>query len=165
MVYWRDGYVVVGFPRCGTTSLMNKLPKGTPRFESAYIDNSLRDSHNLHPERRPVFIIREPVERTWSVFCYDKIYDHMTLEEWLLKGYKNTNPVVQADYGYFINKWKHQNPIIVKLESFGEQMKVLNKRTRHRPMNKEERTILERHLYNAVTKYQSLATNDEGEIR
>lgn len=165
-------YAVVGFPKCGTVSLQSRLPPDTPRYEWAYLTFGKDAFLHRFPNTRPIFITRDPVERTWSAYCYFDVFTKMGLEEWLQNGVGKCDqrlgihdPVKCANYGYYINQWRDLNPIVIKLEDYKKKLPRKNVGGKYRYMNDKERKILEKYLYNDIKRYDSLTTNDEGILR
>ncbi len=121
---------VVGFPKCGTVSLEKYLKRKFPepqisvvRFEYAWKRHGVKAYEEKHSNKRPVIIVRNPVDRILSAFRYFEFYKKMSLEEFLKDkvdhdGRLGTgDPIECSDYQKWINKWMHLDPIVVKLET------------------------------------------------
>lgn len=122
--------IIVGFPKCGTVSLEKYLKRKYPepdtsvvRFEYAWKREGAKACEEKHSNKRPVIIVRNPVDRIWSAFRYFEFYKKMSLEEFLKNkvdhdGRLGTgDPIECSDYQKWIDKWMHLNPIVVKLET------------------------------------------------
>lgn len=115
---------------------------------------------DTYPDRQPVFIVRNPVERTWSAYRFFKMHEKMSLEEFLKpkpiydQRLGIDDPIRQSDYMKYMEKWMDLNPRIVKLES----MKLPRKNTTEifRKMNDGERKLLEQVLEDSIKKYHEI---------
>jgi hypothetical protein len=133
----RTKYLVIGFPKCGQTSLAEYLHK---RFGSE--NNADRGEIIWKPDGielfekngyaeagyRPVIIIRDPIERIWSDWNHlGRGYGFKTFEDYIynekqegLGGLGEYNPIERSNYEKYIKRWAKYDPLVLELE----QMKL-----------------------------------------
>ena len=79
---------VIGFPKCGTVSLEKYLKRkfldiSVIRYEAIWLRVGVQEYEEKHNNKRPVIIVRNPVDRIWSAFRYFNFYKTMSLEDFL----------------------------------------------------------------------------------
>jgi len=138
----QNKFVIVGFPKCGQSSLIEylrvkyNLPivgrDGAPLVtKSEFIWHYDAFEKMLKWEERGykcVIIKRDPVERIWSSYNYFGYREKMTYEEYLnFEGYTNLlgeeNPIKQSRYSYWMRQLLYFSPIIFKLEEVSKDPK------------------------------------------
>lgn len=170
----RIKYLVIGFPKCGQTSLAEYLHK---RFGSENVADRAEiiwKSDGVHLFEingyaelgyRPIVIIRDPIERIWSDWNHlGRGYGFKTFEEYIsnrnnvgLGGLGEYNPIVRSNYEKFIKRWKKYDPIVLELEemqknpNFGHQNKGDLYSDDYEPMPQHYRELCESLLTVEVT--------------
>jgi hypothetical protein len=126
-------YLVIGFPKCGQTSLVEYLIKRlggesvADRAEIIWKPDGLElFEKNGYAEigYRPVIIIRDPIQRIWSDWNHlGRGYGFKTFEDYIanqkqtdLGGLGEYNPITRSNYEKFIKRWQKYNPIVLELE-------------------------------------------------
>lgn len=159
-------YLVIGFPKCGQTSLAEYLHK---RFGSENVADRAEiiwkpDGINLFEingyaenNYRPIIIIRDPVERIWSDWNHlGRGYGFKTFEEYIanrqqtdLGGLGEYNPVTRSHYEKYIKRWRKYDPIVLELEdmmknpNFGHRNKGEEHYDQYEPMPQHYRQLCE----------------------
>jgi len=119
--YWynKDKYVIIGFSRCGTTALSRYMHCSHP--EIAY--EGITDYYIKHyTNHQPVFLLRDPVEKLWSMYNYFLFFKNLSYDDFL--NYSNKRDINiggydiigQCDYEKYIEPFRKFNPIVYKLE-------------------------------------------------
>ena len=131
--------LIIGFPKCGSSSLRTYLTKkfvNVISFQDASLYDSDWESKCLgkckQPNTLPVIIIRDPYERIWSAYWWSKKWGvDISFEEFLSrKGDGVTlspedrvdisagisNPVEACDFWKYIKKAEACNPLILRFE-------------------------------------------------
>lgn len=120
-----DKCIIVGFPKCGTTSLEAYLSnKGVDvlRHESLFCaGEGFGSYHTYNPiewykqnasDREIVFILREPVERIFSLYNYKRHHqegDHYQIKESLKDALLNRPYLVeQSNYDKYLDMWQRK---------------------------------------------------------
>ena len=155
--YWynKDKYVILGFSKCGTTSLSRWLHCSHPEIGYSGTEEYLKN----YSKCRPVFILRNPVDRIWSMYCYHGIFKRMSFEEMLnFKSDKYQNVgcndcIEQSDYLKYIEPFKQYDPIIYRLEFWGQYMEKDWRGTNTKKIPKEFRKMIEERLKDANIYY------------
>ena len=156
-------YIIVGCRKCGTTSLEEYLKEKYPNDHVVRRERlfTRRDGPQIfeaeHPNYKPVIILRDPVDRTWSDYNYQKYkrhegksHRHGLIEACKEERYDPTTGersiILQSQYDHWMKGWKKFNPLIYHLEDvskregFPHQWK--NEDTRYRDMLPAEREII-----------------------
>ena len=128
-------YIIIGCRKCGTTSLekymKEKWHADVIRWEQLFTRiDGVAEYEAKYSDRKPVIILRDPVERTWSDFQYQ----HKMKQEGLPKDLAGAckehryDPVMgergvllQSQYALWIKAWKKFDPIIYHLEAIREE--------------------------------------------
>lgn len=119
-------YVIVGFIKCGQTSLIKKL-----KDEGHTVEKLECVTHPLgpkmikknYPGHQVIILKRDPIKRIWSqyLFLKEKRLYNKSFEEYL-EWYRphhfwfNENPIYQSHYAEHIPRWQEMNPIIYEFE-------------------------------------------------
>ena len=138
---------MIGFPKCGQTSLAEYLIKRlggefvADRAEIIWREDGLKqfeENGYLENNYRPVIIIRDPIERIWSDWNHlGRGYGFATFEEYLanekpIGGFGEYNPIKRSNYDKWIKQWAKYNPIVLELEQM-----MLNPNFKHRNKGEE----------------------------
>ena len=126
---------IVGFAKCGSTSLRTYLRQKYTRCEvtsfplgaSLYSDywESKVLPKALSPDILIVIIKRDPYERIWTAFWWGKKFGNKNTFPEFLRQRKTSDveitaglndPIIACDYDRFIRKAEPCNPIVVKFE-------------------------------------------------
>ena len=135
----KPGFIIIGFSKCGQTSLETYLNKRYPslinrKLENAWAQNAVETYLEKygHAKYQPIFITRDPIERIWSGYHYfhwdskELPYrEQYTFPEYLeLKDYRyhigELNPISQSNYSKWIRPWLKLNPIVISVEDMEE---------------------------------------------
>lgn len=125
-------YLVIGFPKCGQTSLAEYLHKrfgsenNADRGEIIWKPDGIElfEKNGYAENYRPVIIIRDPIKRIWSDWNHlGRGYGFKTFEEYLQNkkqegfgGLGEYNPVKRSNYEKYIKRWAKYDPIVLELE-------------------------------------------------
>lgn len=114
----KDKYVILGFSRCGNTSLSKYLQCAHP--EIGY--NGTEEYLRVYPQCIPVFIIRNPVDRIWSLYHFFDYFKRWDFERFL--DFKNErwhgvgcNDVIeQSNYAKYIESFIPYDAVVYRFE-------------------------------------------------
>ncbi len=122
-------YIIIGCRKCGTTSLekhMKARGDDVVRWEQLFTrTDGVAQYEAKHKDRKPVIILRDPVERTWSDFQYQHHMKREGLPKDLGEACKEHryDPVMgergillQSQYSLWMENWKKFKPIVYWLE-------------------------------------------------
>ncbi len=162
-------YLIVGCRKCGTTSLEKYLKakhgednvKREERFFTRYDGPCVYEEKFL--DYKPVIILRDPVERAWSDYNYQKYKMRegvaCTEGDQLIRacGEARYDPVtgergiiLQSQYEDWMKKWKKFNPLVYHLEDVSKRKEFphewKNDDERYRAILPAEREIIMRFL-------------------
>jgi len=126
---------IIGFPKCGSSSLRLYLRMRFPQCEVASFPGQSLYHSEWNPARfldrivQSFIIIRDPYERTWSAYWWSRKYipKHIpmpTFENFLKHGLDHhsahtsgtDNPIQACDYWKYIKKAESLKPIILRFE-------------------------------------------------
>lgn len=120
-------FVIIGFPKCGTTSLQRYMTKKYPsvcthRNEIIYSNRCSRIWSDRFSQCIPVIVTRDPIERIWSAYRYYSWTRSIPFEKWVanidpINMTGTTNPIESIKYGKFIEPMLKYKPIILYLEN------------------------------------------------
>ncbi len=128
---------VIGFPKCGTMSLVEWLKKKYPndtisRPENIYIDVRMPKQYEKWYEIDCWAITRDPVSRIKSGIQYwpevTKRYNEKGIRGVLegFKRYENVgfkNPIQQSNYDYYVKKFERERGAYVRVVKFEDMIK------------------------------------------
>jgi len=140
---------IIGFPKCGSTSLRTYFRARYPKIEVAsFPGTSLYDPDWLvncggrcsQPDTLSVIITRNPVERLWSAYWWSQKWNtgsmrHPTFEkflhwkppkEWRYVTSGLIDPIDCCDYEKYMKKAYKFNPIILRLEDMQKNLNFTN---------------------------------------
>lgn len=119
-------YIIIGFPKCGTSSLYQYLTNKHPdkkihRRELIWRDDGVEEFERRYNGCTPVIITRDPVYRILSAYNYYEWLKGTDLIEWInnkkpINQIGTNSPIEASKYENFIKRFTHLNPIIYKLE-------------------------------------------------
>lgn len=156
-------YIIIGCRKCGTTSLekfMKNEKLDVIREERLFTRTDGFDVwKGLYSDRRPVIILRDPVERAWSDYCYQKYMkseaSSLSLEEKCEeKRYDpvmgDRNIIMQSRYEQWLKPWRKAEPVIYRLEEMKKIPEFPHewKNDQKREMTQKDRKTLEGYLEN-----------------
>ena len=142
---------IVGFPRCGQTSMQEYLHRGQDwqidKRECIWNKNMDKTLKELQDNMIEIIVVkRDPVKACWSSYWYFKEESkEMTYEEWLVhKDYREhlgeRNPISCYNYDKWLKGLEKYNPTIYDLEDYTgiERFQQLNKVTTHKMTESQE---------------------------
>jgi len=118
------GYVIVGFARCGQNSLehwLQKRQRNCVKYECMEWEKlGLDECKKRHKGKIPIIITRDKADRAWSMYYYASMYVKMSWLQFLkVPNWEYThvmNPVEFGHYENFINRWRWEDPVILRFE-------------------------------------------------
>jgi len=128
----KDAYLIIGFPKCGTTSLIsylkNKFPKATVQKSEIIYDETGIAHYKKHcMGMTPVIITRNIADKLWSAFFFFKFDKQIEFEDFLHQEdtlWQNlgwNNPIEQANHDKYIKPWLKYDPIIFDMDTLKEE--------------------------------------------
>jgi hypothetical protein len=118
--YWynKDKFVILGFSRCGTTTLSRFMHCSHPEIGYSGTEEYLKN----YSQCRPVFLTRHPIDRIWSMYNYHRYFQNYTFEGFL--DFKSdlwhnvgcNDCIEQSNYSKYIEPFTQYDPITIKLE-------------------------------------------------
>lgn len=112
--------VVIGFSKCGITSLKRYLGCANP--EIAYRDDGIDDYLRNYSDCTPHIITRDPVKRVWSAYNYFPILRQMSFEKFLdhrgreWQGVGCDDVIDACDYEKYVDRWRPYGVVVHRLE-------------------------------------------------
>lgn len=116
---------IVGVSKCGTVALKTYLERQgheVIRHESMFWDGGVEKHLKEYKDYQALFILRDPIERSWSHFWYkryhqkgDRLEIKCDFEEALVK-----HPEIYkfSDYQKWLKEWILAKPIVLNLETY-----------------------------------------------
>jgi len=149
-------YAIIGFPKCGTVSLENKLieeygKENVIRIVPELIWNNKGPKIMMeqYKDYTPVIITRDPADRIWSAFKYYTQFKRMWFEKFLRGNnvrYKSIGcyqPIYQSDYNMYISRFK--DPIVYSLEELQQDPDFPHEnKTKRKKMPQKYRDLVNR---------------------
>lgn len=164
-------FAVIGFPKCGTMSLVGYLKNKYPKCEVTRPENIYEEPKEPHlllkwREWECVSITRNPIDRIHSGHQYFTVLRQSSIEDVLSSKFHNSknymnvgfrDAIKQSDYTYYIKEFQRNHGVKVTNYRFEDLMKDpdfphINETI---PENKREWTDIER-------EYVQTALNDAG---
>ena len=165
-------YYIVGIHKCGTTSVKKLLESHgheVIRQESSFWDawkggGSSLALHNFRMRNdagfqkhdsdlesfdKLIFVLRDPVKRTWSHYNYKKYHQegdrqqiHVSFEEPL---FFHPELLLHSYYDYWVNLWNPDEVIWLEemIEKHGDEMPQLTKSIYHEELTNERINLIE----------------------
>jgi len=98
---------------------------GGKRHESGWWPNAVEDYGRRYSDYRPVFIIRNPVERCWSEYWYFKFHKEMSYAEYLTYipigvPFGGADAIDRSDYAKYILRFKNYAPVVFSMEQIAQ---------------------------------------------
>ncbi len=123
-------YIILGFQKCGQTALSAYL--NCKVDELIYYPDAIERYKSHYLNHRPVFILRDPLERLWSEYHYFEHYrEEMSFREFLThrsdkadRGF--TTPIERTDYWRWIEPFRAFHPLILNLSDMQTLMPAMN---------------------------------------
>lgn len=123
-------YIILGFQKCGQTALGAYL--NCKVDELIYYPDAIERYKSHYLNHRPVFILRDPMERLWSEYHYFEHYrEEMTFKKFLTHRSDKpdrglTTPIERTDYWRWIELFRAFHPLILNLGDMQTLMPVMN---------------------------------------
>jgi len=119
--------MIVGFQRCGQSSLLDSLKDKYPyavKTEILHRFDGVRLFKQQHIDNYfPVIITRWRPAVIWSRYFYFG-HDHkMTLAEYLCNNQPGISPLFETDFDYHVKRWAKLNPKMYRLEPLTKDRK------------------------------------------
>lgn len=149
-------YVVIGFSKCGITSLKKYLNCANP--EIAYNDNGVEEYLKNYSDMTPCIITRDPVDRIWSAYNYFPFFSKMTFQEFLdfrspqWQGVGCNDIIEACNYEKYIDRFRPYGVKVFKLEEMmnRDDFPKFNEK-KHEPIPDEYRQLIEQKLINSLS--------------
>ena len=120
---------VIGFPKCGTMSMVEWLRVRNPKAEISRPENIYIEDKVDWSKWECVAITRDPMKRLQSGHGYFTQLRGLDVNDLLKgygKGYRNVgfeNPIEQSDYDRYIARFEHKHGVKVKVYRFEDMIK------------------------------------------
>jgi hypothetical protein len=133
----KNKFVVVGFPKCGTMSMVEWLKKKNPKCIVERPENIYKEQNHLHVVKKwyeweCIAITRDPVKRIQSGIKYFEELRNMPVEKVCggpftgIQKFENVGfrwPIYQSNYDFFIKKWERYHGARIKVYRFEDMIK------------------------------------------
>lgn len=159
-----NDFVVLGFTKAGQGSVSAWF--GCFKDEIAHNPEGIEMYQKEHTDKRPIFVIRDQVERCWSEYNYfwqfymSKSYgDYLTYRD-DNKPFSGTTAIERCNYGKYIKMWKDYNPLVLNIDQVGGLITKFNANTNIPRMEEATRQLTINMLKHAGIYYENLKDMD-----
>ncbi len=124
----REDFILLGFPKCGQNDISHCF--GCDKHEIAWWSNGLEVYEEKHKGKRPIFTIRNPIDRCWSEYWYfGEFHEHMEYEEFLTHVPTDTafgllDAIDRCDYFKYIKRWEKYCPLVLGIDQIARYSSI-----------------------------------------
>jgi len=114
----KDKYIILGFSRCGNTSLSKYLLCAHP--EIGY--NGTEEYLRVYNQCTPVFIVRNPLDKLWSMYNFFSMFKGKAFEYFFdfrsphWQGVGMNDCIEQCNYDKYIEPFKEYGVMVYRFE-------------------------------------------------
>lgn len=175
-----DKFVIIGFPKCGTSSLIYYLENMFPKYEIKKIETMIYDPHGVaefmdsYSDFTPVIITRDPADRLWSGYYYYQLNKTMQFEDFVKRRTDGMfhaglgEPIKQSVYEDYTKSWHDLEPIRLTLEDMSKiddfPHLLITDNTDKFPMPAFYRSLVEKSIQFYKDKRDRLEAIERGDI-
>lgn len=165
--------LIIGARKCGTTSLQfyleSILGHDVIRHEQLFTrHDGVRYWKKHYPDRTPVVILRNPLQRIESDYSYtpyggtsnrDRNFIDYLMEKNYSGRWGDRNPISQSNYLKWLSNWRDTPLIIFNLHAVQKNkgFPVQNQTKDKMTLTKDQRDLAQKLLRNDITQWKSLS--------